>query len=228
VFTPGWREETTMQNKVLESQVSEINERLEGIDRLIAANTSAAATAEARLEQVKKRLAALTATKEETRVARGKAAAAGEDTAELGRQLKKVDEERELREDEIVGLSACIEQLASEGTLLKKTRLAEARKIPMAKLRAAAWRYNALAEQLAPVLEDLRQLRAELGEPPEGLVVQFPGGVLKAIPRAFPIGEAGFEDSGDPEKHFFFNAPDEEREKRGRRVRPLTMAAMPS
>lgn len=213
----------------LDQQIKEVDEQLKVFDRAIAENAAGLSTAETRLRMAKEELPRLIARKEEARTERGKAVASGngqasaENLAALSERIKSYGQEIELTEDEISGLTASIEQLVSAGTNAKRERLALSRQIPMAKLRDAARRYNALAEQLGPVLEELWRLRAELGEPLTGRVVQSPSGFLSSLPRAFVTGDPEFLDAGDPDRHFIFDGPGM-KEKRAQRVRPLTIA----
>lgn len=212
-----------MQTETLEIQIIEIDGKLADIDRLTSENVAAVATAEARTEKAKGRLAELTSEKEEVRVDRQTALAAGKDAKATGQRLKAIQDVTEDLEDEIARLSARLEQLRAQGTQLRAERAATVRLIPVSKLRDAARRYNTQAAALVPVLGELWRLRAELGEPREGRAVQTPlgpVGALECLPRLFIPGEEGFLDVGDPEKHFFFDGPGL-KEKRAQRVRPL-------
>lgn len=219
----------------LEQQVKGISEELKIFDRLIGENAAAVAAAETRLRMAKEGLPGLIARKEKARAERQKALASGngqasaENLAGLAERIKAIETERELCEDEISGLTAMIEQLIAVGVKAKRDRQAAARRIPLAKFRDVAARYNALAEQLAPILAEFWRLRSELGEPVAGLVVSTPRGpvgALECVPRLFIPGTQDFEDSGDSGKHMFFDAPVTQ-EKRAQRVRPLTVVEDP-
>jgi hypothetical protein len=219
----------------LKPRVKEIEKKLEIIDRLLGHNADAVVAAETRLRMAKEELPQLIAKKDEARAERGKAVASGngqaspENLAGLAEQIRTYGEMRELCEDEITGLTASLEQLSKVRAEMEVERRKVAREIPTEKIRDVARRYNALAEQLAPVLREFWTLRAELGEPPQGCAVHSPAGMigaLECVPRVFIPGEEDFIESGDPEKHFFFDAPGVQ-EKRTRRVRPLTVDEEP-
>jgi len=216
-------------SKTLDMQIKEVNGKLAEIYRLINENGVAAAAAEARLGSAKGRLSEITAEKDEARTARQKALASGEDPGAFGKRLKDLEEERELREDEIAGLTTRLGQLAGERASLKRERQAETRKVPMAKLRDVAQELNVIFQQAAPLLERFWSLRRELGEPVEGKVVHTPRGItgaLECLPRLFIPGTPEFFEVGDQEKHFYFDGPGL-REKRAVRVRPLLVDEAP-
>jgi chromosome segregation ATPase len=206
-----------MRNEVLESQISEIVGRARSIDNLINEKIAAVATTEARLGKAKGRLSELTAEKEEAEAAQDRAVVTGGDPSIPRKRLKFVEEEQELRKVEIAALSSHLEQLVAEEGNLKKERLVVARLIPTVKLQDVGRRYNAWGEKGKPILEEMLGLQKELGEPPEGRVLQFPCGcvgALESVPRCFIPGDKGFEDAGDPEKYYFFGCS-RKKEKRG-------------
>lgn len=215
--------------ETLEQQIIEIDGKLADIDRRTSENVAAVATAEARTEKAKRRLAELTSEKEEARGDRQKALADGKDAKNISRRLKAIQDVMEDLEDEITGLGARLGELRAQGTQLRAERAATARLIPVSKLRDAARRYNSQAAALVPVLGELWRLRAELGEPREGRAIQTPlgpVGALECVPRLFIPGEEGVLDASDPEKHYFFDGPGM-KEKRAQRVRPLRVDEEP-
>lgn len=219
----------------LEVQIAEADKELEIIDRLIADTAAMAEASETRLRMAKEELPQLIARREAVRAERQKALASGngssspESLAAFADQLKSIDATRELCEDEIAGLTASLEQFTVVLRDARAERAKVARKVPIAKLRACARTYNAMAEKLVPVLRELWELRTELGEPHQGRAVHSPAGMvgaLEAVPRLFIPGEEDFLEVSDPEKHYFFDAPGV-REKRVRLVRPLTVDEEP-
>lgn len=176
----------------LEKQIRDIEGRLEKTNVLLQKNAEETASIEQRAAKATKRIAELEVEKEEARFARQKALVLGEDPNAFGKRRSDIQEEKELREDEVAGLNARLSELKADKEVLLGQQCELQKEIPTAKIIAAARRYNELAQQLAQVVEEIWSLKLEMNDTTDGKVVASPGywdGSLDRIPRLYIVAE---------------------------------------
>jgi chromosome segregation ATPase len=189
--------------KTLEAAIEEVKIDLARIDREGQAAADDFAAVDSRTEEARKAIPQIESALAEARAGRQVAFASGGDVTEFTARIRGLQEKLEEQKEGIEGLLVSLEELRKLRAQLTAEYVQAKRQIPILKLRDAAMRYNALAEQLAPIVAEIHDLRAELEEPPKGLVVQSPAGFVGAlaeIPRLFLPGTDEMLEIGDPGK----------------------------
>jgi chromosome segregation ATPase len=196
-----------METKTLLDKLQKIEKHIEDTKRRIMENIQSIDVTQQRLDESKSNVEHLKEQYESARQKRQGILAAGKDSQEISKRIKEIRNELEEREDEQIGLQTKLEELTVETPSLEN-ELSEAEKeIPTARLIYLHGKYNKLASELAPIVEEMWKLRFQLNETHArgGVVVSPAGwsfGALGAIPRLYLPDQ---EVPGDKVSQTFFD-----------------------
>jgi hypothetical protein len=209
------------REKVLQEKLEGIKVRIEGLENQYAGTIRDVEAAESRLKTAKESLIDLKGLSEKARADRQEAFAKGKPVGLFKKILKETQGEIEEREDEIIGLDRLKEELKIREAEQHKAILEAYREIPKTRLLYCAERYNELAALMAPVIQEIWDLKYQLEEiNGKDITVFCPAGwggtALIRLPRIFTQGEQVSKDK--PRLFFDWRSFDEEwiRQTRGK------------
>lgn len=179
----NWEKETKKLQKEVEILKSRIKENARERDKLIE-----------RKEEAEQRLSFIDGRVKEIRVDRQRLLALGEDVSKLTEELRRLQDERDLRSDEIAGIQSRVNIISDENEGLYKEKMEIEREILVLKAVPLRDEYNRLASELARVVTDVWGLIKELGEEPgspncRAFFASNWGGALRLIPRLYDPAE---------------------------------------
>jgi chromosome segregation ATPase len=183
--------------KKAEARIAEVEKEIETLGSDIQATG-------ARLEMARDRKAVLESELKQCREERQKALAMGQSSQKINKRISEIREEMEEGEDEVIGLEAHLRDLNEKMEQLQGV-LNEVQPEPSRiKLRHLAGRYNKLASEMAPVVEEMWRLRLVLEPKDYDSTIVVPlgwhwGTALTRIPKIF------FPDEDIPEHRDFAN-----------------------
>jgi chromosome segregation ATPase len=196
-----------METKLLTEKIQKIEKHIEDTKQRIMENIKSIDVTQQRLEESKSSVEHLKEQYESARQKRQGVLAAGNDSQAISSEIKSIRDQLEEKEDEQIGLQTKLEELTAETPSLENELIEAEKDIPKARLIYLHGKYNKLASELAPIVQEMWKLRFELNETHArgGVVVSPAGwsfGALGAIPRLYLPDQ---EVPGDKVSQTFFD-----------------------
>jgi hypothetical protein len=143
----------------------ELEKKLEEINAGIATNRSSTEDAEKRKQAASIKLTEYKSKHDKAREDRQGLLASGKDVKKQSDLIKGLHTEKELAEDEVIGLDKMLDELKGQAQKLDGERIETERDILKSKLIPLVPIYNEAAAKLAKIVEEIWELRFALNEP---------------------------------------------------------------
>jgi seryl-tRNA synthetase len=171
----------------------ELEKKLEGIKGRITANRSNTTEAEKRKGVAIEKLEDYQSRYEKAREERQGLLASGKDVKKTNESIKIMQTDKELAEDEVIGLDKMLADLSDEAKALEQEEREAERDILKSKLLPLVPAYNEAAARLAAIVENIWELRYALEESHSGpqtiySAMGWSENGLMEIPKLFLIG----------------------------------------
>lgn len=189
-------------------ETQELTQKLEKINEQMKKNRNSLEAAENRKEMALKRQTECQTQYEDARDERQGLLASGKEVKQISDRIKNMQAEKELAEDEVIGLDNMLLDLKEEVQRLEKEKSETERDILVSKLLPLVPAYNEAAARLAEIVEKIWILKHALNEVHSGPYTiysptSWDEGALSEIPKLFDAGDPSLPNRDSVEAYHF-------------------------
>src|SRR4030042_4776129 len=206
---------------------NELGKKLEGIKGRITANRNNTVEAGKRKRTATEKLEDYQSRYEEAREERQSLLASGKDVKKINESIKSMQADKELAEDEVIGLDKMLADLSDEAKALEKKDEETERDILKSKLLPLVPAYNEVAAKVAAIVENIWNLRFALNESHIGAqtilsAVGWNENGLMEIPKLFLISDPEPGRYSEEAVHFSYRLLIDKRRRERERLNELS------